>query len=353
MKFTSSFIRWGIIGCGQIALDKSLPALLAVPDAQLVAIADPMEERRALARGLIGERSVKEYADYRDLLADPTVDAVYIALPTGMHAPAVLAAAAAKKAILCEKPLGRSAAESRTMIRAAAENDAPLMTAYMSRFGETYQKAAELLAEGAIGQVTFVYANFSYPALGPYPPGAAGGWRWTDPEGGGPLLDIGVYLAFGLRELLKDRIVQVGAFSCDTVAPPEVANQDTTVAWFRTENGIPGAFAATFSHAECRILFYGTEGQMDLSRCFSQRPTGHLICRGKHNLELVTDVSETRPHYENYRREFAHFTQALLRGVAFQPSPADALTDALLLDALKTGGETRVPEADAYLNEKE
>ena len=332
-------LHWGIIGCGQIALDKSLPALLAVPDAQLVALADPLDERRALARAITGERLVKEYADYHDLLSDPEVDAVYIALPTGMHLEAVLAAASAKKAILCEKPLGRSAAETQRMVRAAAENGVPLMAAYMSRFGETYQKAAALLAEGAIGQVTFVYANFSYPALGPYPPGAPGGWRWTDPDGGGPLLDIGIYLAFGLRELLGDRVARLGAFSCDTVAPEGLPNRDTTVAWFQTARGIPGAFAATFSHAECRLIFYGTEGQLDLSKCFSQRPTGHLLCTGNQPLELITDVSETRPHYANYRSELAHFTHALLSNTPFSPTPEETLADALLLDALKAGGE--------------
>ncbi len=332
-------LHWGIIGCGQIALDKSLPALLAVPDAQLVALADPLAERRALARGITGELPVKEYADYHDLLADPDIDAVYIALPTGMHSEAVLAAAAAKKAILCEKPLGRSATETQTMVQAASKNGVALMTAYMSRFGDTYQKARELLANGAIGQVNFVYANFSYPALGPYPPGAPGGWRWTDPDGGGPLLDIGIYLAFGLRELLGDRIAKVGAFSCDMVAPEGLPNRDTTVAWFQTAKGIPGAFATTFSHAECRIVFYGTDGQLDLSKCFSQRPTGHVLCTGKHPFELTTDISETRPHFENYRREFAHFTHALLNNTDFSPTPEETLADALLLDALKAGGE--------------
>ncbi len=348
-------IGWGVIGCGQIAHDKALPALLGVPDARLVALADPLETRRTLFRTAMGEPAgsvVREYADYHDLLKDPEVEAVYIALPTGMHAEAVLAAAEAKKAILCEKPLGRSAAETRQMVRAATKNNVPLMTAYMSRFGATFQKAVELLAGGAIGRVTFVYANFSYPALGAYPPGVPGSWRWTDPDGGGPLLDIGIYLAFGLRELLGERIARVGAQSCDTIAPPEAQNRDTTVAWFQTESGIPGAFAATFSHNECRVIFYGTDGQLDLSRCFSQRPTGTLRCTGKQSLELVTDVGEDYSHFENYRREFAHFTEALLNKTPHRPSPEETLTDALLLDALKAGGERLIPTVQEFLDEK-
>ena len=340
-------LNWGVIGCGQIALDKSLPALLAVPEARLIAVADPLLERRALAKKLCPE--AREHSDYRDLLADPEIDAVYIALPTGMHAEAVRAAASAKKAILCEKPLGRSAAETATMIRAAKENNVALMTGYMSRFGETFQRAKKLLSEGAIGRVTFVYANFSYPALGPYPPGAPGGWRWTDPDGGGPLLDIGVYLAFGLRELLGERVARVGAASFDTVAPEGVAQRDTTAAWFQTESGVPGTLVSTFSHAECRMMFYGTDGQLDLSKCFSQKPTGLLVCKGKQDVTLETDVAPDFPHFENYRREFSHFTQALLNKTPFSPSPEDALADALLLDALKTGGEAIIPSVENYL----
>src|SRR5689334_17589307 len=104
-------IRWGVIGCGQIAVDKSIPGLLHAEGARLVAVADPLPARRALATTLAAARvtaDVRVYADAADLLADANVEAVYISLPTGMHADAVAMAARAGKAILCEKPLGRS-----------------------------------------------------------------------------------------------------------------------------------------------------------------------------------------------------------------------------------------------------
>lgn len=77
--------------------------------------------------------------------------------------------------------------------------------------------------------------------------------RWTDFAGGGPLLDIGVYLAFGLHELLNDHICTVNARAVRTVAPENTV-ADTNMAWFMTSKGIPGMFAATFSHQECRIV---------------------------------------------------------------------------------------------------
>lgn len=338
MNSQSKPLRWGVVGCGQIAIDKSLPGLLHARNAQLVALCDPLLPRRTLAIELARQHDVQPriYKDYSELLADPDVDAVYISLPTGMHPDAVVAAAKAKKAILCEKPLGRNAGEVRVMVRAAQENGVPLMTAYMSRFGEVFQEAVRLLREKTIGQITFVNAHFSYPCLRSYPPGAPGDWRWTDGEGGGPLLDIGVYLAFGLREMLGERIVQVAPINLDTIAPPEARVKDTTAAWFVTESGIPGTFVSTFSHFNIQLEFYGTAGRLSVRGLFSQSPGGRLECQteaGTHVLDTTQD--EDLPHFENYRREFEHFSNALVNNTPFRPASEEVLADALLLEALR------------------
>jgi D-xylose 1-dehydrogenase (NADP+, D-xylono-1,5-lactone-forming) len=315
-----------MIGCGQIAVDKMLPAMLAASNVELVAVADPIAERRALT-------DVEGYSSYHELLADSRIEAVYIALPTGMHLEAVLAAAAAKKDILCEKPLGQNVSEVARMLEAATRNGVRLMTAYMSRFSDLFQQACQTVRGGAIGEVTFCYANFSYPALGPYPPGAPGGWRWTDPNGGGPLLDIGVYLAFGLRELLDDQIGTLDARAVRTVAPAN-AVADTNMAWTLTTRGVPGVFAATFSHQECRIILYGTKGKLEISDCFAQVPSGRLEVTVGGEM-IVTEASSSLPHFDNYRREVEHFSTAILEQIPYQPDPAAALADANLLEAMK------------------
>ena len=352
MDFRSA-VNWGVIGCGQIALDKSLPGLLAAPSARLIAISDPLESRRALALELAGQHgeTPQAYEEYDSLLSNPDVDAVYIALPTGMHVEAVKAATNAGKAILCEKPLGRSAEETRIMIRAARNANVPLMAAYMSRFSDVFQEGARLLREGTIGQVTSVVAHFSYFAL--YKIGAPGGWRWIEAEGGGPLLDIGVYLAFGLREMLGEPIVKVRAMECNTVAPDGATINDTLTAWFQTESGIPGSFITAFSHNECRISVYGTKGSLQVKHLFGQGPEGHLECHAE-NFHHVLDQYKTElPHYENYRREIEHFSSSLLGHTAYHPSPEEVLSDALLLDALRDSSQNNdvvnIPSANEYL----
>ena len=320
-------VRFGMIGCGQIAVDKMLPAMRAAKNVELVAVADPILERRELT-------GVQGYSNYQELLSDSSIQAVYIALPTGMHLEAVLAAANAKKAILCEKPLGQHLVEVNQMIQAAESNGVRLMTAYMSRFGDIFQEACAALRRGMIGDLRFVYANFSYPALEPYPPGQAGGWRWTDPLGGGPLLDIGVYLAFGLHELLGQSITSVNARSVRTVAQDPNLVSDTNLATFVTQHGIPGVFAATFSHKECRIIVYGSKGRLELSDCFAQIPSGKLnITVGTET--TVIEASSSLPHFDNYRREIEHFSSAILCNSEYQPNPAAVLADTQLLEALK------------------
>jgi D-xylose 1-dehydrogenase (NADP+, D-xylono-1,5-lactone-forming) len=320
-------VRWGVLGCGQIAVDKMIPAMQGAQNVELVAVADPLEERR----NLVG---VDGYSSYQALLADERIEAVYIALPTGMHLEAVLAAAKAKKAILCEKPLGQSVSDVVQMLEAAKCNEVKLMTAYMSRFGDIFQQACHTLRSGVIGDMTFVYADFSYPALKSYPLGVPGSWRWTDPIGGGPLLDIGIYLAFGLRELLDQSIPTVNAHALSAVALEGAAVADTNMAWFVTENGIPGVFAATFSHQECCITVYGTKGRLVLTDCFAQRPTGRLelTVDGKTS---VTEASPNLPHFDNYRREIEHFSEAILTDGEYQPDAEAVLADSVLLDTLK------------------
>ncbi len=355
MPSSTQKIRWGVVGCGQIAIDKSIPGLLSADYSQLTAIADPLEPRRALALDLAakaGAGNVKTYTDAADLFTDPEIDAVYIALPTGQHAAAVIAATNAKKAILCEKPLGNNAREVREMIHAAGENGVPLMTAYMSRFSDVFQKTKELIHDGAIGKITFVTAHFSYPCNKYYPPGAPGGWRYTDAEGGGPLLDVGVYLAFGIREMLGERIAQVAPLNCNTDAPEGSVLPDTTAAWFLTEKGTPGTFVTSFSHVALSVNFFGSKGNIAVSDCFYQTPGARLECRHEDGDVFVLDTT-TDPdlaHFDNYRREFEHFSGSLLNKTPHSPSEDDVLSDALLLDALKQSAVTfQVPSPAEFL----
>ena len=176
-------LKWGVIGCGQIALDKTIPAILKATNSELAAVSDMSRDRLGLVRQTVED--VKTYSDPGDLLTSAAIDAVYVALPNKLHCPITLEAARHRKHVLCEKPLALDAGEARRMINACRDSDVKLMTAYMARFGDVFREAQRALASGCLGRITMINANFSYAAHRSYPPGKLGFWRWTGEGGGG------------------------------------------------------------------------------------------------------------------------------------------------------------------------
>ncbi|MDX2546844.1 Gfo/Idh/MocA family protein [Streptomyces sp. WI04-05B] len=179
--------RWGIAGTGAIA-NGFADALGRVPDAQLVAVgsrsrkgADAFGEKHGIAPR-------HRHASYEDLAADDSVDIVYVASPHSHHHEHTLLFLNAGRPVLCEKAFALDAAQAAEMVAVSRERGLFLMEAMWSRFLPAYVKVRELLAEGVIGEVQSLEADFGlrFPA---------------DPEhrlfdralGGGSLLDLGVY----------------------------------------------------------------------------------------------------------------------------------------------------------------
>jgi predicted dehydrogenase len=179
-------IRWGILGTGNIAtvFAKALPATRT---GRLVGVGSRTQASAdAFARQFGAERA---HGSYDALLADPGVDAVYISTPHPLHKPWAIAAAQAKKHILCEKPLGMNAAEAQEMIDAARANDVFLMEAFMYRCHPQIAQMIDLLRGGAIGEVRAITTSFSFMATDPNPAGRL----LSKSLGGGGILDVGCY----------------------------------------------------------------------------------------------------------------------------------------------------------------
>ena len=198
-------VRFGIIGTGAIARIVR-PAFLSGDRARAVAVADVNEEAAgAEARELGGAR---QYADYRDLLADPQVDAVYIATPPFLHREMVLAALEAGKHALCEKPFMMDRAETRLVAAAHAERFAGLrLASCSSRFhaAAPARAAREIIASGGIGPLLRVRMSHALPPPGPLSRLPA--WKQKrSTNGGGIAMDWGVYDLDWLGFVLGDRL---------------------------------------------------------------------------------------------------------------------------------------------------
>ncbi|MFE8886758.1 Gfo/Idh/MocA family protein [Pseudarthrobacter enclensis] len=188
---TGRTLRWGIIATGGIARSVAQDlALLA--DAELHAVSS---RGQATAEAFAAEYGViKAYGDddgvhgYERLLADESVDVVYVATPHAQHHRIVLAALKAGKHVLCEKAFTINAREAEELIRVARSGNLFLMEAVWSRFLPGMQRAFEIAASGELGDIHWVTADLGFPA--PYSPTSR---LWARQDGGGALLDISVY----------------------------------------------------------------------------------------------------------------------------------------------------------------
>ena len=178
-------LGWGILSTGRIA-GIFAQGLARAENGRLVAVGSrtlASAQKFAAANG-----NPRAHGSYEALLADPEVEAVYIAVPHPQHTEWAIKAAEAGKHILCEKPLGLNYAEGMVMAEAARANNVLLMEAFMYRCHPQTAKIVELVRSGAIGEVKLVQATFGFNA------GFNAESRlWSNAAGGGGILDVGCY----------------------------------------------------------------------------------------------------------------------------------------------------------------
>jgi predicted dehydrogenase len=182
-------VRWGILSTADIGMTKVTPAIMKSAHSEVVAIASRDGERARAAAGQLG--IAKSYGSYEDLLADPEIDAIYNPLPNHLHVELTIAANAAGKHVLCEKPIALSAGEAKRLRSCRA--DRLIMEGFMVRFHAQWLRAREIARSGELGDVRAIRAVFSYFN------DDANNVRNMPEIGGGALLDIGCYPITGGR----------------------------------------------------------------------------------------------------------------------------------------------------------
>ncbi|MEM6764975.1 MAG: Gfo/Idh/MocA family oxidoreductase [Bacteroidota bacterium] len=176
-------MKWGILGHGLIA-PQFINSLEAIPTQEIYAIAS-RSNHEALAATFPAK---KIYDKYEALCRDPSVEVIYVSTPHNFHCAHVLLALSHGKHVICEKPMGISAKEVREMQKMAKQTHRFLMEGMWTRFLPAYQQALQHLHEGAIGDIRWLQADFSFSA--PYEPKK----RWLNPAlAGGSVYDVGVY----------------------------------------------------------------------------------------------------------------------------------------------------------------
>jgi predicted dehydrogenase len=179
-------IRWGVLSTANIGVAKVLPAMQLGSYCEVTAMASRDLTKAQAAASRLG--IPKAYGSYEELLADPEIDAIYNPLPNHLHVPWSIKALEAGKHVLCEKPIGLSAAEAGELVAAAQRHPRlKVMEAFMYRHHPQWQRARAIVNEGGIGELRTVQSFFSY-----YNDDPANIRNQAD-IGGGGLMDIGCY----------------------------------------------------------------------------------------------------------------------------------------------------------------
>lgn len=282
----------GVIGMGWMGEVHSR-SYRAIPDRfpeagiqpRLIVCADPVEARAQAAQRRFGfERYT---TDWREVLADPDVEAVNVATPNGMHLEINKAAAQAGKHILCEKPVGREPQETIQSYHAAAQAGVMTFTGYNYRWAPLVQYTRQLLAEGRLGKLTHYHGRFLVGYASD--PNGYLSWRFLREEGLGALsdlmshvIDMAHMLAGPITRLTSDNatfirqrpIPQPGRGTHYDVGRPDdpqgdVTNEDFVSALVHFANGAHGLLEACriINGPKCDMAFeiHGTEGAVKWS----------------------------------------------------------------------------------------
>jgi predicted dehydrogenase len=211
-------LNWLVIGIGDIARKRVLPAILAEPRSSLYALLTRDPRKAEAYPGALA------FTNLADALADPKIDAVYVASPVALHAAQTIASLAAGKHVLCEKPVALSLAQAESMAEAAAESAQLCAIAYYRRLYPKLIRARQLLAEEAIGQPVLVEANYHGWLESP-----ERGWL-KDPAlaGGGPLYDVGSHRIDACNFLFGRPVRATGLLS-NALHPLAVEDSSTTL----------------------------------------------------------------------------------------------------------------------------
>jgi 1,5-anhydro-D-fructose reductase (1,5-anhydro-D-mannitol-forming) len=204
MSNSASPLRWGIVGLGWVSTDFTGPAIVKSPGSRMVAcLGSSPQKGKVFAERFELERV---HADLDALMADPDVDAVYVATPNAMHREAVLAAARAGKHVLCEKPFAMTIADAQEMTEACRRAGVVLRVAHQLRLEEAVVRARAIVRSGRLGRI----AAISLERASAMPPRTT--WR-RDVRQSGVVFDVGVHLIDQVQWITGQRFAEVSAFT--------------------------------------------------------------------------------------------------------------------------------------------
>lgn len=278
-----------------------------VPNANLVAIVDPIEEAAISAHR---ELEIPRYfLDYREALQCKEIDAVVVVVPTVYHREIVVASAKAGKHVLCEKPMAIDELECEDMIDACQKNKVKLQIGFMRRYDESFLQAKEVIANGEIGEVVMVRSNTRGPSI-PKP------WMYDIAMSNGPLAEVNSHDIDSLRWFTGSEFKSVYAIGGNYRSPQALPQYpdfyDNVVMNAQFINGMQGAIdgaqGCDYGY-DARVEVLGTKGVIFIGQVHERT----IITCNKENGMVRPIMSSWRYLFQDaYLAEDIDFVQCIL-----------------------------------------
>lgn len=328
---SQSKLRWGIMGCAGIAKRAVIPGIRLSQTGEVTAIASRGEDK---AKETAAQLDIpKAYGSYEALLADESIDAVYIPLPNHLHKEWTIRAAEAGKHVLCEKPFSLNAEEAEQMVAACAKAGVKLAEAFMYRHHPRYEMIKEIIQSGELGTVRGIHGAFTFNNAKDM-----GNVRYKQFMGGGSLYDVGVYPISAARFLLEQ---EPQAATVHAFFSPEHDHVDMMASGLlEFAGGVALTFDCGMWAAGRNVLeIIGTEGRIEVPSAFVSRQNAddHFF---------VTVKGERReiavPYVNQYALQADDLGRSVLEGKPQRFEPADAILNMRVVDACLQSAQQRV-----------
>lgn len=334
-----SKIGWGVIGCGWVARDYAIPAILESRNARLVALCDL--DCKNYASVSPENLELVRTTDLNEFLAAPNLEAVYIATPNNSHRVLTERCAQAKKHVFCEKPMATNYGDAARMVEVCAANNVQYATAFDQRFHARHLKLRELIANGALGKSTVAKIHYACWLPADW---ATDNWRVNrEIAGGGAFIDLAPHGIDLLQFLLDDEIVEYKAFLQTTVHGYAV--DDGAVAIGRFDGGallmMNVAYNCPDAFPRRTLEIVGTKAMAIATNTMGQTPGGNLYLiddTGERTEISVEEADDVSP----FRRQIEVFSGCLLNEKPFPFAPArDLATMRILSEAAESETRTK------------
>jgi predicted dehydrogenase len=319
-------VRYAVVGAGNIAQVAILPAFKnAKENSELVALVSGDDEKRSELCKKYDLKHSAGYADFEALLKAARVDAVYIATDNATHLEYAVRAAKAGVHVLSEKPLATSAADALVMADVCKYSNVKLMVAYRLHFDEATLRTYELISDGCIGEAKIFESTFTHVVR----PGDIR--TKSEKQGGGAVLDLGVYCVNMARHVFQAEPLQVFAMSV-------------------LRNGSDDTTTATLRFAGDRIAHFTVSNSASSISSFRVVGTdGDLLCEPAYEYAeaqahvLTRDGKSDRTSFgvrDQFAPQLVHFSDCILNDKSPKPSADEALADLRVIDAIVKSAAT-------------